>query len=81
MRRLLLLTGLVLLLTTNCGGTFQDYLQAAITSNRAACTAAEWEIVNRAGTTKADDAAELAKVRDGCNRVYKALHELAKGSE
>lgn len=67
------------LLLAGCGGTAADYLQAAIDSTRASCTAMEWQIVAREGSTKEQDEAALAEIRDYCNRAYRALDELTKG--
>ena len=65
-------------LLSGCGGTYYDYLQGAITGTRAACTAGELAIVAREGSSKGDDKRDIARIRDACDRAYRALDELGK---
>jgi hypothetical protein len=62
-----------LVLLLGCGGT---EWQAAMDASRAVCTAKEWEIVHREGTTMEQDKRDLATVRDICDGIYAGLEAL-----
>lgn len=68
-------------LVAGCGGTYYDYLQAAIDSKRHTCAIAELAIVERQGSTEAEDDRDMAKVRGACDLALRALDALTKGSD
>ncbi len=65
-------------LLTGCGGTYQDYLRSAIVGTKTACELGEQLIVDREGTTLAQDERDLSRIRAGCNVAYTALDELTR---